>query len=179
MEKICSFTCICFTILLMLCLLLINARNTGTRGDHLKWDYKLERVSKGYAARCIWDHNPKRGKSGENLFVSTGTIHAETAVIFWYNEISDYTFDTNSCVPGKMCGHYTQVMWYNSQKLACAKHVQLPTTGSGPYKQGPSCSECPSGYTCENKLCSKFIQDFAVEHQSKQNLCIEHMPIRT
>uniref|UniRef100_A0A4W3GGJ6 SCP domain-containing protein n=1 Tax=Callorhinchus milii TaxID=7868 RepID=A0A4W3GGJ6_CALMI len=146
-------------------------------GQGEKWDYKLERVSKGYAARCIWDHNPKRGKSGENLFVSTGTIHAETAVIFWYNEISDYTFDTNSCVPGKMCGHYTQMVWANTTKVGCGNHFcpQLKNIkmkqanfivcnyspvgnlkGSGPYKQGPSCSECPSGYTCENKLCKNW-----------------------
>ena len=27
----------------------------------------------------------------------------------WYNEKSDYTYDTLTCGAGKKCGHYTQV----------------------------------------------------------------------
>jgi len=32
----------------------------------------------------------------------------------------DYTYSTNSCASGKVCGHYTQVVWKNSTKIGCA-----------------------------------------------------------
>ncbi|KAF8019719.1 hypothetical protein BT93_G0422 [Corymbia citriodora subsp. variegata] len=32
-----------------------------------------------------------------------------------------YNYNSNSCAPGKICGHYTQVVWRNSVLLGCAK----------------------------------------------------------
>ena len=40
--------------------------------------------------------------------------------ISWWEEKSDYDFDTRGCAPNKMCGHYTQVVWAKSYALGCA-----------------------------------------------------------
>ena len=41
------------------------------------------------------------------------------AVDAWDNEKPDYTLSTNTCAAGKVCGHYTQVVWANSLKVGC------------------------------------------------------------
>jgi len=83
------------------------------------------------------------------------------------------------CVPGKMCGHYTQVVWATTRHVGCAYHRcdairdypsgvditgdylvcnywpgQYNIRGKQPYKKGAQCTECGSGYGwCKNKLC--------------------------
>ena len=31
------------------------------------------------------------------------------AIMKWYDEYVDYEYYNQTCVPGKLCGHYTQV----------------------------------------------------------------------
>ena len=50
----------------------------------------------------------------------------------WWSEKSDYTFDTQHCTQGKMCGHYTQMAWAGSYALGCAVNYCDPITGWGP-----------------------------------------------
>ena len=37
----------------------------------------------------------------------------------WGSEKQDYSLPTNSCAPGAVCGHYTQVVWGDTQQLGC------------------------------------------------------------
>ena len=49
---------------------------------------------------------------GENLYVTSTSnpeVTMNTAIQAWYDEISNYNYDSNTCEPGKACGHYTQV----------------------------------------------------------------------
>ena len=46
---------------------------------------------------------------GENLAARTGPADYIQDINNWYNEVADYTYDTNSCNEGAVCGHYTQV----------------------------------------------------------------------
>jgi len=72
---------------------------------------------------------------------------------------------------GIMCGHYTQVVWAKSYEVGCGMasgqnggfydtyivcnyRPQGNFIGQYYYKQGPACSECPSGTSCSNGLCS-------------------------
>jgi hypothetical protein len=38
----------------------------------------------------------------------------------WASEAADYDYASNSCAPGKVCGHYTQLVWRNSTLVGCA-----------------------------------------------------------
>ncbi|XP_067913797.1 peptidase inhibitor 16-like isoform X2 [Heterodontus francisci] len=141
----------------------------------MKWDNHLEKIAKKYANKCLWKHNPNRGRVGENLFATNGPMIPATGVENWYLEIIDYTYENTSCTPGKMCGHYTQVVWATTDKVGCATHFcdkvhglenknlsvlvcnYAPPgnyVGTQPYKRGKPCSECPAGYQCIDKLCS-------------------------
>lgn len=39
----------------------------------------------------------------------------------WVSEKDDYDYNSNSCNAGKVCGHYTHVVWRNSVRIGCAK----------------------------------------------------------
>ena len=54
---------------------------------------------------------------GENLYWITGKYPTgEDPVDAWYNEISDYDFNTHTSKGGKI-GHFTQLIWKNSKEI--------------------------------------------------------------
>ncbi|XP_051891058.1 peptidase inhibitor 16-like [Pristis pectinata] len=141
----------------------------------MRWDAHLEKIATKYANKCLWKHNPNRGRVGENLYATNGPLDPAKGVEDWYLEIYDYTYDTMTCTSGKMCGHYTQVVWATTDKVGCSVHFcdklqgldnknlsilvcnYAPSgnvVGFKPYKKGVPCSECPSGYKCIDKLCT-------------------------
>lgn len=94
---------------------------------NLAWDATVGAYSKSkveYLANngCALSHTagPTNPGYGENLFWGSGSSWTVTdAVTSWYSEKSNYTYSTNSCASGKVCGHYTQVVWKNSTALGC------------------------------------------------------------
>ena len=147
-----------------------------------EWDANLATVAQSWAAQCNFSHNPNRssayaalsnnsGQVGENIYVTTASrasalAGANSATGLWAAEVSDYTYASNSCAPGKVCGHYTQLVWANTRRVGCA--VQLCPTVTGlpsftnaqlvvcdynpagnfigqtPYVTGTSGSQCPA-----------------------------------
>ncbi|NWW89329.1 PI16 inhibitor, partial [Rhynochetos jubatus] len=143
----------------------------------MSWDTELEAFAQAYAEKCIWDHNKERGRRGENLFAMAPTLDLEFAVEDWNGEEKYYNLSTSTCVPGQMCGHYTHVVWASTHQIGCgAKFCEkidgIETEdmyllvcnyyppgnmkGRKPYKEGPSCSQCPEGRVCVNSLCGNF-----------------------
>jgi hypothetical protein len=85
--------------------------------DLQEWSEELAIVAQNYAEQCFFGHNPNRANQqetfrfvGENLAAGSGAADYVGFVRSWYNEESDYNFDSNSCTPGAVCGHYTQVI---------------------------------------------------------------------
>uniref|UniRef100_A0A670Z2T9 Peptidase inhibitor 16 n=1 Tax=Pseudonaja textilis TaxID=8673 RepID=A0A670Z2T9_PSETE len=140
----------------------------------MHWDSELEAFAKNYSTKCIWEHNKERGYRGENLFAMSGNLDLETAVNDWYIEYQYYNYSTLACEEGKMCGHYTQVVWATSERVGCGTtfcetlelindtdmhlfvcnyHPPGNIRGYKPYIMGDSCSMCPDGYSCNDNLC--------------------------
>ncbi|NWI13200.1 GLIP1 protein, partial [Crypturellus soui] len=138
---------------------------------YMSWDPDLAKTAKAWAKKCIFKHNiylkepgkahPKFTPVGENLWTgSFQSFAAKGAITSWYNEVDDYTYETNSC--RGMCGHYRQIVWATSYKVGCAVHFCPSVTGfSGtnaahficnygpagnyprrPYETGAACSKC-------------------------------------
>jgi pathogenesis-related protein 1 len=84
---------------------------------------------------CKMEHSRNRqGKLGENLYWaspvtwSTGKTEVQeispaTVVDWWANESKNYDYSTNACAAGKVCGHYTQVVWKSTTEIGCGKAV--------------------------------------------------------
>jgi pathogenesis-related protein 1 len=113
-----------------------NAVRAGVGVGPLSWDGALAATAAAWAATCtdtvapigLLDHNPNRSSGhpwyvGENIYASSGAgaATASAAVGAWAAEVADYTYATNSCAPGKVCGHYTQVVWAATTRVGCAR----------------------------------------------------------
>ncbi|EFJ33654.1 hypothetical protein SELMODRAFT_83728 [Selaginella moellendorffii] len=73
---------------------------------------------------CNMVHSGNRAY-GENLYKWMGSPglpspNPAEAVKSWVNEKRDYRYASNSCAAGKVCGHYTQVVWRNTKRVGCA-----------------------------------------------------------
>ena len=106
----------------------------------LKWSNALAAYSQqwannlGSSGSCKMIHRPGTPPYGENLYWasplrwSTGesTIQDVTikeVVKTWADEEKWYDYASNSCQPGKQCGHYTQIVWENTTEVGCAIKV--------------------------------------------------------
>lgn len=108
----------------------------------LAWNEDLARVAAAWAQNCTWEHNPDRSSQyraihgvnvyvGENLYVSSAaSVSPDDAVAAWAGEAADYHYDTNACDDGKMCGHYTQLVWADTREVGCGMAVCANVAGS-------------------------------------------------
>jgi len=78
----------------------------------------LAELAQKWSDGCKFDHGqPPFDASavgyaslGQNLYVTSDLSKGMTAGIQrWFDEKADYTYNTDTCTPGKDCGHYTQV----------------------------------------------------------------------
>ncbi|SEU33176.1 CAP domain-containing protein [Stigmatella erecta] len=90
----------------------------------LQWSAEAAKQAESWAKQCTFEHNPDRGPYGENLAAATpGAWKTPEVVKSWNAEVADYNFSRNTCAKGKMCGHYTQVVWRNTTHVGCAKRT--------------------------------------------------------
>ncbi|XP_075034608.1 uncharacterized protein LOC142096023 isoform X2 [Mixophyes fleayi] len=142
----------------------------------LHWDTNLEDLATSYAAKCIWEHNEDRGFRGENLFMMSGSgLDVGLGLDDWHRERDFYNFTTNICQEGQMCGHYTQMVWADTERVGCGMkfcekvegfdeqnmyllvcNYEPPGNfeGEKPYKIGVPCSACPPTHICKESLCA-------------------------
>ena len=103
-----------------------NARAAVGVGP-VTWSTKLQQFAESYAAQragdCRLQHSG--GPYGENIFWGSAGADwkAADAVRSWVDEKQWYNYATNSCASGKVCGHYTQVVWRASTAIGCARVV--------------------------------------------------------
>lgn len=94
---------------------------------------------------CNMQHS--QGKEGENLYWagawSNGpaqNVKSKEVVDAWAGEKQDYDYTNNRCAPGKVCGHYTQVVWKNTTSVGCGMAVC-----ENPKNQVWVCQYLPAG----------------------------------
>ena len=93
------------------------------------WADQLQRTN-----QCRMQHSKTEGRYGENLYWSSALrwsdgrreqarVSPAQVVDSWGSEKRDYNHEKNSCKPGRMCGHYTQLVWQTSTEVGCAMAV--------------------------------------------------------
>ncbi len=59
---------------------------------------------------------------GQNIGAATSDtadVSIKTVITLWQNEQVNYNYANNTCQTGKVCGHYTQMVWKNTQYIGC------------------------------------------------------------
>merc|ERR1712002_437041 len=159
----------------------------------LVWDDELATIAQRWASQCMFDHDKVRnlcdGTSvGQNAWQSGSDYeyydtdvnpNIGDAVNAWYNEVTNPGFDASNINPyvfGHGYGHYTAVVWAETDRVGCGRVYYEGTDGgfyhlvicnyavSGNlvggtmYEVGDKCSNCPAGYSCDatyDGLCTK------------------------
>ncbi|GEM_PF-1105688 len=104
-----------------------NVWRTKVNVAGLTWSNAAASVAQGWANTlagrgCEMEHNANRGKYGENIYWSQGfTPKPKDVVDSWGSEVKDYNYASNTCAAGKVCGHYTQVVWKDTKEVGCGK----------------------------------------------------------
>ncbi|XP_039131272.1 pathogenesis-related protein 1-like [Dioscorea cayenensis subsp. rotundata] len=104
----------------------VNAHNSARSEvgvGPVTWNDTVAAYAQNYANQrandCQLIHS--NGPYGENLFWGSGADYSGVdAVNAWVSEKQDYDYNSNTCAEGKVCGHYTQVVWSNSINIGCA-----------------------------------------------------------
>merc|ERR1719446_6488 len=159
----------------------------------LVWDDELATIAQRWTSQCIFEHDKVRDLCdgtvvGQNAYQS-GTdyeyydynVNPEIgdAVQSWYDEVTNPGFSSaniNPFVFDEGYGHYTAVVWADTDRVGCGrvyyedtdgwfKHlvvcnyaIAANLEGGVMYEEGAKCSNCPAGYSCDatfDGLCAK------------------------
>ena len=121
----------------------------------MQWDPNLASLASAWVSQCqssngqLIDHSSTASRTnvagyayvGENIYASGGTATGPDAVALWASEKQYYTYATNSCASGQICGHYTQVVWRDSIHVGCA----IQTCSNVAYPNTVVCNYGPGG----------------------------------
>lgn len=81
-------------------------------------DNGLAGLALQWAQGCVFEHSGNG--FGENLaFFSGEDSTPATVVAAWAAEAADYDYQANSCAADAQCGHYTQLVWRNTDTVGC------------------------------------------------------------
>ena len=108
---------------------MVAAHNSARRHygvPALSWSNELAGTAQSWAnhlkssRNCQMQHSGGKGY-GENLAWGSN-MHLKSAdvVRMWVDEAKDFNERSNTCRSGKVCGHFTQVVWKKSTKVGCA-----------------------------------------------------------
>ncbi|CAG7867723.1 unnamed protein product [Brassica rapa] len=90
----------------------------------LRWDGRLAAYARRWARQRVGDCRlvHSNGPYGENIFwAGQNNWRTINIVKVWADENKFYDVKANTCEPGQMCGHYTQIVWRDSTKVGCAR----------------------------------------------------------
>ncbi|GAA5802091.1 hypothetical protein HPULCUR_007551 [Helicostylum pulchrum] len=82
----------------------------------VRWNQKLANHAKKVSKSCVWGHNVLKG-TGQNI--AYGYPSMKSVIDAWYNEVSDYNYNSGSSFGG-VTGHFTQVVWKGTTEIGCA-----------------------------------------------------------
>jgi len=107
----------------------------------LSWDCMLADLAQDWARRGMAAHHDDT-TFGESIFVaSAANARALAAVDRWMLEKPAWNNRSGACAPGKVCTHYTQIVWKRTARIGCGINRNV----SGKWKTILVCNYDPAG----------------------------------
>ncbi|WP_303903212.1 CAP domain-containing protein [Thiohalomonas denitrificans] len=97
------------------------AEDAAAWADHLAEQESCRMVhgESGQGENLFWA-SPRRWSDGRTVIQP---IEPEEVVQHWAAEQAFYDYATNTCRSGEQCGHYTQIVWEETEEVGCAKRI--------------------------------------------------------
>lgn len=97
----------------------------------LVWNSTVATTAQTWANNCNYSHNGIQVGYGQNIYAASGFTPTLTdASNAWASEEPNYNYATNTCASGKVCGHYTQMVWSSTTQLGCGQALCTTTPPS-------------------------------------------------
>ncbi|XP_033991392.1 cysteine-rich venom protein TEL1-like [Trematomus bernacchii] len=120
-----------------------NVQPTASNMLEMSWSSEAAANTQKWANTCSMNHSPDRSRvitssgCGENLYMSSSQDPWSNAIQDWYDEVQNWRYGVGS--NGRVVGHYTQVVWYRSNKVGCG----VAYCPNSQYKYFYVCQYCP------------------------------------
>ncbi|VDL17574.1 unnamed protein product [Hymenolepis diminuta] len=101
----------------------VSGQPAGSNIHDLKWNSELAKKAQEWANKCIPDHDSKTARRtsqfryvGQNIAYNSDV---QKGIKEWFDEHVNFNYYANKCAYGKVCGHYTQLVWAKTTDLGC------------------------------------------------------------
>jgi len=123
---------------------LLDAQNiirTQLKLAKFTWNCQMADYAQEWANRGIFEHR-SNNKFGENIYVSSsGDVTLANMVQKWAGERDSWNNAAGSCAAGKICSHYTQIVWRGTRQIGCGINRNV----TGKWKVFLVCNYDPPG----------------------------------
>jgi hypothetical protein len=107
----------------------------------LSWNCKLAEYAQEWAVRGVFEHR-EDNFYGENIFVTRlADFKFSAAVDKWFSEQPFWDNKLAACQTGKICNHFTQLVWKTTAQVGCG----LNRNASGKWSVVLVCDYDPAG----------------------------------
>ena len=105
----------------------------------MQWNCALADFAQKWANKDTNEHSSKQERqniiqgslAGENLSADSETNQTMQKMIQgWIDEKAHLGGDAKTCAAGKVCGHYTQMVWKTTTEIGCGVHRKSNTMGA-------------------------------------------------
>ena len=118
-----------------------NSDRAANKIPLLKWDCSLAATAQEWANRSVFGHREDT-PYGENIFVGASSDeNVRSAMDRWLTEKAFWNNRTGTCADGKICTHYTQIVWSKTQNFGCG----INRNATGKWKVILVCNYDPAG----------------------------------
>ncbi|KAI8094776.1 pathogenesis-related protein PRB1-2-like protein, partial [Thamnidium elegans] len=96
----------------------LNSHNNYRARHHVagvRWNQDLANHAQGLSQTCVFGHSVV--STGQNI--GMGYTSMEAAVDAWYDEVSNYDFNSGASSNGQEILHFTQVVWKGTTEIGC------------------------------------------------------------